>query len=167
MSQVTQITIRHATPADGAAIATIYNQGIADGNATLETELKTPEERRRWLASRGVRYPVIVAEISGQVVGWGSLNVFNPRDAYRYVADFSIYVERQWRGRGVGSQLLTRLIELARLHGFHKMVLAAFPSNEGGMALYRKFCFREVGIYHEHGLVNGKWENMAVMEKLL
>src|SRR3990172_5421494 len=140
---------------------------MGDGNATLDTELRTPEERRRWLASRGVRYPVIVAEISGQVVGWGSLNVFNPRDAYRYVADFSIYVERQWRGRGVGSQLLTRLIELARLHGFHKMVLAAFPSNEGGMALYRKFGFREVGIYREHGLVNGKWVDITIMEKLL
>jgi len=166
MSQVAQITIRNATPADGAAIATIYNQGITDGTATLETELRTPDERREWLASRDARYPVIVAEVNGQVIGWGSLNVFNPREAYRYVADLSIYVERKWRGRGVGRQLLTRLIDDAASHGFHKMVLAALPSNEAGMALYRKLGFREVGIYREHGLVNGKWVDIVIMEKL-
>jgi len=66
------------------------------------------------------------------VVGWGSLNVFNSREAYRFVADFSIYVERAWRGRGVGRAMLEALIELARTHGSHKLVLSAFPFNAGG-----------------------------------
>ena len=55
------VSIRPATPADAAAICTIYNQGIEDRIATLETELRTPEERRQWMAARAPRHPVVVA----------------------------------------------------------------------------------------------------------
>ena len=82
--------IREAMPSDAAAIAAIYNQGIAERIATLETEERTPEERSAWLAARGPRHPVLVAEQAGTIVGWGSLNQFNPRKAYDYVADFSV-----------------------------------------------------------------------------
>ncbi len=164
---MTEMTVRPAGPADAAAICTIYNQGIEDRVATLETELRTPEERRQWLAARGPRHPVIVAEAGSEVVGWGSLNSFNPRKAYGYVADFSIYIERQWRGKGVGSRLLARLIELARALGYHKLVLSAFPTNPGGMALYEKFGFRTVGIYKEQGKLDGQWVDTIIMEKLL
>jgi phosphinothricin acetyltransferase len=164
---MSEIAIRPATAADAAAIALIYNQGIEDRIATLETELRTPEERRQWLAGRGPRHPVIAAEVDGAVVGWGSLNPFNPRKAYDFVADFSIYIERAWRGKGVGSRLLTRLVELARELGYHKLVLSAFPWNEGGMALYRKLGFRTVGTYREQGKLDGKWVDTIIMEKLL
>ena len=162
-----EIVIRPATAADAEAIATIYNQGIEDRVATLETDLRTPDERRQWLAARSPRHPVIVAEAGGQVVGWGSLNVFNPRKAYDYIVDFSVYVERGWRGKGVGSRLLTRLIELARELGYHKLVLSAFPWNTGGMGLYRKFGFHTVGIFREQGKLDGKWLDTIIMEKLL
>src|SRR2546422_2039409 len=164
---VTDYRVRPATAADADAICRIYNQGIEDRVATLETELRTPAERRQWLANRSPRHPVIVAETNGEMVGWGSLNVFNPREAYRFVADFSVYVERTWRGRGVGRVLLENLIELARAHGFHKMVLSAFPFNAHGMALYEKLGFRTVGVYREQGLLDGKWVDTVVMEKLL
>ena len=164
---MSDIAIRPATTADADAIATIYNQGIEDRVATLETNLRTPDERRQWLAARSPRHPVIVAEAGGQVVGWGSLNVFNPRKAYDYVVDLSVYVERGCRGKGVGSRLLTRLIELARELGYHKLVLSAFPSNAGGMALYQKLGFRTVGIYKEQGKLDGKWVDTIIMEKLL
>jgi L-amino acid N-acyltransferase YncA len=162
--------VRLATPADAAAIARIYNQGIEDRVATLETELRTPEERREWMASRSPRHPVIVAEAAdpaATIVGWGSLNVFNARAAYRFVADFSVYVERAWRGKGVGRVLLERLIALAREHGFHKLVLSAFPTNTGGMALYTSLGFRTVGVYKDQGQLDGQWVDTIVMEKLL
>lgn len=160
--------VRQATAGDAAAICRIYNQGIEDRVATLETVLRTPAERRQWLAARSPRHPVIVAESeAGEVAGWGSLNVFNAREAYRFVTDFSVYVERAYRGKGVGRALLERLIELAREHGFHKMVLSAFPFNRGGMALYEKLGFRTVGIYREQGLLDGRWVDTIVMEKLV
>ena len=84
---VSAITVRTADAADVEAICAIYNQGIEDRVATLETELRSPEERREWMAARGPRHPVIVAESGDAIVGWGSLNVFNPRPAYRHVAE--------------------------------------------------------------------------------
>jgi len=161
------ITLRHATFADGEAICTIYNQGIEDRIATLETARRTPEERRQWLAGRGVRHPVIVAEVQGQVVGWGSLNAFNPRPVYDAVADLSVYVEQHWRGQGVGRRLLEELVTLARTLGYHKLVLAAFPFNKAGVALYDRLGFTPVGIYREQGQLDGRWVDVLIMEKLL
>lgn len=166
--------VRLATAADADAICRIYNQGIEDRVATLETELRTPDERAHWLAARGPRHPVIVAETPpadrgghAPVIAWGSLNQYNPRDCYRHVADFSIYVERAYRGKGAGRVVLARLIELAREHGYHKMVLSAFPTNAGGVALYEKMGFRTVGIYKEQGLLDGRWVDTIIMERLL
>ena len=160
-------TVRAAAGADATAICRIYNQGIQDRVATLETEERTPEERRAWLAARGPRHPVLVAEADGAVVGWGSLNVFNARRAYDHVADFSLYVERGWRGRGVGRRLLEILVARARELGYHKLVLSAFPWNEAGMQAYRRAGFREVGVYREQGLLDGKWVDTIIMEKIL
>jgi L-amino acid N-acyltransferase YncA len=179
---MTAIAIRAATEADAAAICLIYNQGIEDRIATLETELRTPEERRQWMAARGPRHPVFVAEAarpsdeaarrpSGEdkstVVGWSSLNAFNPREAYRYVADLSVYVERSWRGRGVGRRLLEHLIEQARALGYHKMMLSTFPFNASGVALYERMGFTRAGVFREMGQLDGRWIDTLIMEKML
>ena len=159
--------VRPATEADAADVCRIYNQGIEDRLATLETERRTPDERRQWLAARSDRHPVIVAEHAGRVTGWGSLNVFNARPAYRHVADFSVYVDREWRGKGVGRVLLARLVELGRELNYHKLVLSAFPFNTAGVALYERLGFRTVGIYKEQGLLDGRWVDTIIMERLL
>jgi L-amino acid N-acyltransferase YncA len=159
--------IRGATSADAEAICRIYNQGIEDRVATLETMRRTPEERRQWMESRGGRHPVLVAEQESGVVAWASLNSFNPRPAYDHVADLSIYVERAWRGKGVGGVLLARVIETARELGFHKIVLAALASNRAGEALYTKLGFRRVGVYREQGLLDGRWTDVLLMDRLL
>jgi L-amino acid N-acyltransferase YncA len=164
---VADYRVRPAVEADAPAICEIYNQGIEDRLATLETELRTPEERRQWLAARGPRHPVIVAEADGVGVGWGSLNVFNAREAYRFVADLSVYVERRWRGRGVGRVLLTRLVALGREHEYHKLVLSAFPFNRAGITLYERLGFRTLGVYKEQGLLDGRWVDTIIMERLL
>jgi L-amino acid N-acyltransferase YncA/DNA-binding transcriptional ArsR family regulator len=160
--------IRDATTDDAPSIAHIYNQGIEDRMATLETQVRTPEERAAWLAARGSRHPVLVAlEAGGGVVGWASLNAFNPRPAYDHVVDLSVYVAREERGHGVGDALLGALEQRARLLGYHKMVLAAFPTNAPGMRLYERHQFQTVGIYHEQGLLDGRWVDVIAMEKIL
>jgi len=161
------IVLRPATAADAEAICRVYNQGIEDRIATLETELRTPEERRQWLAARGPRHPVYVAEAEEMIVGWSSLNVYNPRPAYQYVADFSVYIERGWRGKGVGRRLLEHLIEQARALGYHKMMLSAFPFNASGVALYERMGFTRAGVFHEMGQLDGRWVDTLIMEKLL
>lgn len=160
--------IREANREDAATIAHIYNQGIEDRSATLETQLRTPEERVEWLTTRGPRHPVLAAvDNMGTVVGWGSLNSFNPRSAYDHVVDFSVYVAREQRGRGIGDALLSTLETRARALGYHKMVLAALPTNAPGMRLYERHEFQTVGIYHEHGMLDDQWVDVIIMEKIL
>ena len=163
---VRQYSVRPARANDASAICAIYNEGI-DDRATLETERRTADERRRWLAARDARHPVIVVESDGAVIGWASLNVFNARDAYRHVADISVYVERASRGRGAGTALLERLVQLGREIGFHKLVLAGFPTNAASVALYQRLGFREVGVYREQGRLEGRWVDVLLMERLL
>jgi L-amino acid N-acyltransferase YncA len=160
-------TIRAAAEADAPAICAIHNQGIEDRIATLDTTLRTPDGTRAWLSDRESRHPVIVADAGHRVVGWASLNRYNPRAAYDHVADFSVYVERAARGKGIGQQLLDRLIVLAREIGFHKMVLAAMANNDAGIALYTRVGFSRVGTFHEQGMLDGKWVDVVIMEKLL
>jgi phosphinothricin acetyltransferase len=161
------ITIRPALTADAEAICAIHNQGIADRIATLDSTLRSPADSLAWLTERGPRHPVIVAEAEGRMVGWASLNRFNPREAYDGVADFSVYVDREHRGKGVGRQLLTRLIAEARELGYHKMVLTALAYNDAGIALYTRAGFSRVGIYHEQGQLDGNWVDVVIMERLL
>lgn len=159
--------LRAATLADAGAICTIFNEAIADRVATLETELRVPAEREEWLRARTPRHPVFVIELDGEVVAWASLNPFNARRVYDHVADFSVYVARHMRGHHLGQQLLTHLLAIAPELGYHKLVLAAFPTNEAGMRLYRRCGFREVGVYREQGELDGRWVDVVVMEKLL
>lgn len=161
------LTIRLASAADADAICRIHNQGIVDRIATLDTSLRTPAGCREWLAERAAPHPVIVAEADGATVGWASLNRFNPRPAYDHVADFSVYVERSWRGKGVGTALLEQLMARAHALGYHKMVLAALALNEAGIALYSRAGFTKVGIYREQGQLDGRWVDVVIMEKLL
>jgi phosphinothricin acetyltransferase len=167
MTTATSVTVRRATEDDVAAITRIYNEGIVDRIATLEVEERPEEERSAWLRNRDERHPVFVAERDGVVVGWAALNVYNPRPAYRFVSDFSVYVGREARGAGVGKLLLARLIEEARARGFHKLVSAAFPFNTTAMRLYRNAGFREVGTFREQGVLDGRWVDTVVIELLL
>jgi phosphinothricin acetyltransferase len=146
MTALAPISVRPAISADVPAITRIYNQGIVDRVATLETVERDEAERGEWLAGREPRHPVIVADRDGVVVGWGSLNAFNPRPAYRHVADISVYVERAARGTGVGRALLDRLVEAARELGYHIAGAGRrFQFNPRGRRLYRRVGFREVG----------------------
>lgn len=101
------------------------------------------------------------------MIGWASLNQFNPRRAYDHVADISVYIARERRGQGVGSALLKALELRARFIGFHKLVLAGFDWNPASMALYHRSGFTRVGVYHEHGMLDGRWVNVVLMEKIL
>jgi L-amino acid N-acyltransferase YncA len=161
------LRVRPAGASDAEAIAAIYNQGIEDRLATLETAARTAEDRRAWLAARDPRHPVLVAEEAGLVVGWASLNGFNPRPAYDAVADFSIYVLRERRGQGIGGRLLAELVTRARSLGYHKLVLAALAHNAAGRALYETAGFREVGIYREQGRLDGRFVDVLLMERIL
>ena len=162
------ILTRMASIGDVEQITEIYNQGILDRLATLESNPKTVEEMQRWFSGRNERYKVIVAEDGeGKIIGWASLNVFNVRESYQGVSDLSIYIRREERGKGLGKQLLAALIEIAKQVDFHKLVLNTFALNVAGQRLYESLGFTKVGTYMKQGMLDGKWIDMTIMEKLL
>ena len=91
--------VRIATIDDADAIARIYNEGIADRIATFETNPRTPEMITAWFDGK---HPVVVVEANGEIVAFASTSTYRPRDCYRHVAEFSVYVDRAHRGHGFG-----------------------------------------------------------------
>jgi L-amino acid N-acyltransferase YncA len=158
------LLIRPAREEDIPAITEIYNQGIEDRIATLEGEPHPVEERLQWFREHGPQEPVLVAEVKGLVVGWASLSRYKPRRCYDGVKELSIYVRREWRGRGIGTRLLEALLTKGAQVGVHKVVLYAFPFNGAALALYRKAGFRTVGLYRHHGVLDGRWRDIVAME---
>jgi phosphinothricin acetyltransferase len=160
------VTIRPAMAGDAAVIARVYNQGIADRGATFETEPRTAADIEARLRSPDA-LPTLVAEVDGLVVGWAGLSAYRPRPCYSGIAEFSIYLDRGARGRGIGRDLLTALVDAARARGCWKLVSRIFPFNGASRALCRACGFREVGIYEKHGRLDGRWLDVVIVERLI
>ena len=159
--------VERATERDLDSIRRIYNEGIADRLATLDSDAKSADDIQAWFADHEGRYAVLVAREAGHVAGWASLNRYSHRCAYDGVADLSIYVARKRRGEGIGTQLLTALEDTARQSGFHKIVLFALAGNHAGRALYLKLGYRDVGVFQEQGKLDGNFQDVLAMEKII
>jgi phosphinothricin acetyltransferase len=155
---------RPATPADAAAIAVIYNQGIEDRVATFETRPRSAEDITAWFDDV---HPVVVVEEAGRVLGFAATSTYRPRGCYAGVAEFSVYVAREARGRGIGRRALDALLAAAEAKGFWKLVSRVFTDNAASRALLRAAGFREVGVYEKHGRLNGVWRDVIIVERLL
>lgn len=161
------ILIRAATADDAAAIAEIYNQGIEDRVATYETNRRSAEDQLAWLYAIAGRYPAVVAQIDGEIIGWAGAGPYRNRECYRGIGEFSMYVRRDWRGRGVGDLLVAALISEAERLGLWKLLSRIFTFNEASRALCRKHGFREVGVYEKHARLDGRWLDVVIVERLI
>jgi len=159
--------IQEASAGDLEQILIIYNQGIEDRIATVEEQTKDLDYMMGWFRNRSDRYAVLVAKEGDLVLGWASLNPYSHRCAYAGVADLAIYVRREWRGRGIGTQLLELIEQTAKEKGFYKIVLFTLPFNAVGQRLYRKRGFREVGVFRNQGKLDGNFVDVMAMEKII
>ena len=160
------VTIRPADASDAAAIAAVYNQGIAERTATFETDPRSAADIDARLRDQ-LRYPTLVADEDGAVLGWAGVSSYRPRACYSGIGEFSIYVDRNARGRGIGRQLLEALEDEARGRGYWKLVARIFPFNEASRRLCRACGFREVGVYEKHGRLDGRWTDVIIVERLI
>ncbi len=163
------ITIRLATSGDAAAIAEIYNREVTETTATFDLVPRTVESQRAWLAARAGAFAAIVGvdPASRQVVAFASLSPYKERAAYSTTVENSIYVHRDFGGRGVGKQLLTHLIGVARESGFHSMIARIEASSDASRALHAACGFELVGIERQVGRKFNRWLDVAVMQRLL
>lgn len=166
----TRPAIRPAAAADAPRIAEIYNLGIAERGATFETTPRTAADMARRLAplaEDAERYPLLVVELEGAVAGWAAIAPYRPRACYAGIGEFSIYLDRASRGRGLGRLLLAALIREASRRGYWKLVSRIFPSNAASLALCRSCGFREVGRYEKHARLDGRWLDVVIVERLI
>jgi L-amino acid N-acyltransferase YncA len=156
--------IRPARPEDADAVAEIFNQGVADRVATFETREASAEDARRWIEEE----LVLVDERDGTVAGWAKAGPYADRHHYYDgVREATLYVERSARGSGAGRALLDALAEHATEAGAHKLVGKIFTGNEPSIALVSSLGWREVGVHERHGLLDGEWKDVLVVEKPL
>ena len=158
------MTVRPAAAGDADAIAAVYNQGIEDRVATFETRPRTAADVLRWL---GGRHPVVVVEDAGRVMAFAAASEYRPRECYAGVAECSVYVARECRGRGAGRLALGGLIAACEAGGFWKLVSRVFVENAASRALCRSAGFREVGVYEKHGQLDGVWRDVVIVERLI
>lgn len=158
--------VRSALPKDTVSIAAVYNQGIEERSSTFETMPRSPADMLERINSME-RYPLLVmVDDADQVVGWAGLSSYRARACYDGIADFSIYLDRSVRGRGLGQQLLQSLLEEAETRGFWKVLSRIFTFNHASLALCEACGFRQVGVYEKHACLEGRWLDCAIVERL-
>lgn len=160
--------IRKVEMKDLIEVLEIYNQGIEDRIATLETRTKDQDYIHSWFHHHQGRYVGLVAENEEKnIIGWAAISPYNPRDAYKGVGEISVYIHRDFRGKGAGQKLLKQLEIEALNHDFYKLVLFTFPFNLLGQGLYNKLQYRQVGVFKNQGILDGEFVDVIAMEKIL
>ncbi len=159
--------VRLAKGSDLPAINDIYNYYVLHSTCTYQEEPETLAGRRKWFAHHGANHPVIVAELNGEVVGWGSLSPYHARSAYRRTVENSVYVHHQHQRQGLGSLLLQDLIARARRRGHHAIIAGIDADQPASVGLHKRFRFRKVGQLKEVGFKFGRWLDVIYMELLL
>ena len=162
------LSIRPAEAGDAEAIRAIYNHEVVSATSTFDLVTRTLAEQRAWLAARSGAFSAIVAvDDTGTVVGFAALSPYKERAAYRTTVEESVYVDRSRGGEGIGTALLTRLLEVARASGFHAVMARIEAGGEASRALHARCGFELVGIEREVGRKFNRWLDVAVMQCLL
>lgn len=164
---MTDPRLRPATRADLPAINAIYNYYVLHSDCTYQTVPSTEQEREAWFEAHGEKHPVIVAEQDGEIIGWGSLSRFHPRQAYDNSVEDSIYLHHEHRGRGLGSAFLNELLRLAKELGHHTVLGGIDSSQAASVVLHERFGFVKVSHLKEVGFKQGRWLDVVWMQKML
>ncbi|OPY31201.1 MAG: Acetyltransferase (GNAT) family protein [Methanomassiliicoccales archaeon PtaU1.Bin124] len=159
--------VRDARLDDSEAINDIYNHYVPVSNCTMETEPVSIETRRIWFLEHGERFPVMVCEDDGQVVGWASISPHRIRAAYRYTVEDAVYVREDKRGKGVGGALLDKMIPRCQELGYHSIVAVINASQSPSLALHASRGFVEVAHLRQVGFKLGRWQDIKYMQRII
>ncbi len=163
-----EIIIRPYQSNDVETIVAILNYYIANSTALYDYELRTLEQQQAIFEEKIAKgFPVIVATINGQVVGFGYYSEFRFREAYKFTVEHSVYVMPVEEGKGIGKTILQYLIDLAKKQKLHTMVAVIDYENQNSIVFHEKFGFTIVGIIKESGFKFNRWLHSVIMQLIL
>ncbi|SHL68277.1 GNAT family N-acetyltransferase [Flavobacterium saccharophilum] len=162
------LTLRPATVNDLEKILDIVNFSILHTTANYNYDVQTLEVQTKWFEDKTAKnLPIVVADLDGEVVGFGSYGQFREKIGYQYTVEHSVYVVDNVIGKGIGSKLLTELIRLAKEQGYHVMIGAIDADNSGSIAFHEKFGFVVTGTIREVGYKFDHWLDLVFMQLIL
>lgn len=159
--------MRRATLDDAEAIRTIYNYEVENSTATFDLVPRSLADQQLWLQDRAGALSAVVAVDDGRVVGFSSLSHYKERAAYRTTVEDSVYVHRDFQGRGIGRALLTEICQIATANGFHAVMARIESTREASIATHSRCGFSVVGIEREVGRKFNRWLSVTLMQRLL
>ncbi|CAM3181364.1 N-acetyltransferase [Chryseobacterium flavum] len=154
--------LREMLPGDGARVLEIFRQGVDSGIATFDTEVPTFEA---WDMEYFNDCRWVLENENNEIVGWCGLKPVSKRECYKGVAEVSIYFDKNYQGKGLGSVLLKKMILDSEDHGFWTLQTNVFPENEISIKFHQKNGFRIVGVRKKIGKLNGEWKDLILFEK--
>jgi len=159
--------IRIATDEDSESIRAIYNAEVTGSTATFDMVERTPEEQQAWMEEHRNAYPVVVAVVDEAVVGFGSLSRYRDRPGYAATVEDSVYVASGHRRMGLGKAILSELVRLAAVRGFHSIIARIGGGGEPSIRLHAACGFTVVGVEKEVGRKHSRWIDVTVMQKMI
>ena len=158
---MSELQIRRAVIDDVQDCLIIYNYEVEHGVATLDLEPRTLEEWHEWYnAHSDEHHPIIVGTIDAVVVGYASLSPYRLKDAFKSTVELSIYIHQDYRGQGVATQLMERILEMAKADTMlHNVVSVITSGNEESTKLHNRFGFTYCGLTPEVGFKHGKYRD--------
>lgn len=156
-----EFQIRALRPSDRESVRRIFLDGIASGNATFET--RAPEWEV-WDAAHRSECRYLAAGPDG-VLGWAALSPVSRRPAYAGVAEVSVYVSADARGRGVGTALLAALVAGSEEAGIWTLQAGIFPENTASLALHERHGFRRLAVRERVGFGASRWRDVILLER--
>ncbi|GAA5207521.1 GNAT family N-acetyltransferase [Microbacterium kyungheense] len=158
-------SLRAADDRDLDAILAIHNDAIAHSRAIWTDALVDRREREQWLAARReVGHPVVVAEVDGVVAGYATYGPWRLKSGYRYTVEDSIYLDRAFRGQGIGGLLLGEIIRIARERGLRVMIADIEAGNTASIRLHERFGFTHAGLLRGIGTKFDERLDLAILE---
>lgn len=162
------ILVRDAISSDVASLTEIYNYEVENGESNYANELQTVEERASWFKDlKKKNYPLVVAEVSGKVVGFAALTPFHPLSGYRFTVSGSIYVHPEFRRSRVGKGLGDAILQRAYEKKFHSILAGVNAKNTASISLLESFGFQKVGLFQEIGFKNDTWFDDVCLQLIL
>ncbi|HEX3920597.1 MAG TPA: arsinothricin resistance N-acetyltransferase ArsN1 family A [Caulobacteraceae bacterium] len=159
------LSARPARREDAAAITEIYNEGIEDRIATFETQPRAPSDILAWFDHAPAF--VSVTDASDAVVGYAVAHPYSDRCCYQGIGEFSVYVRRRERGRGIGQVAMAALVDASREAGLWKLMSRVFPENRASLSLMARMGLKEIGVHEKHGKLEGVWKDCVIVELLI